>query len=172
MAAGGGCPTATCGVWVQDRSRCESLCPFLEGLGLPKSLLWAACPVVDGMKTTLRISCPAPGELEIVDKTPLGRNATRVATDGTEDEHFTRGRKKPFMLSASVKEDSSTLTCRLISRGSGWFTHQERFLDATGDRLIERHVLQRPGHPDVEVKREFVRGSDEDLRPSGAVMGQ
>ena len=36
------CPSAICGVWVQRMAQCESLCPLLEGLGLPKALLYAA----------------------------------------------------------------------------------------------------------------------------------
>ena len=141
------------------------MCPFLEGLGLPKSLLWAACPVVDNVHTTLRISCPAQGELEIVDKTKLfGRNSTRVRTDGSEVEVMTKARKKPFMLSAETDEQSATLICRLISRGPGFFTRQERFLSAQ-DTLIERHRLQRPGQKDVVVERIFTRDASkkEDL---------
>ena len=167
----GDCPTALCGVWQMDKARCQSLCPFLEGLGLPKSLLWAACPLVDNVHTTLRISCPAPGELEVVDKTKLfGRNSTRVRTDGSEVEVMTKARKKPFMLSAETDDDqSATLICRLISRGPGFFTRQERQLIAE-DTLVERHRLIRPGQDDVVVERVFTRDTSktEDLGPSGS----
>ena len=153
----GACPTQLCGVWQQDKARCQSMCPFLEGLGLPKSLLWAACPIVDNLHTTLRISCPEPGEIEVVDKTKMfGRNSTRVCTDGSETEVMTKARKKPFMLSAETDDHSATLICRLISRGPGFFTRQERFLSAE-DTLVERHRLKRPGQEDVVVERIFTR---------------
>lgn len=170
QASTGRCPTNLCGVWHQERSRCESLCPLLEGLGLPKSLLWAACPIADRMQTTLRISCPQPGHVEIVDKTAFGRNSTLAATDGTEVEHLTRGRKKPFMLSATADgpagKERLVLQCRLVSRGDGWYTRQERALCDDGNSLLERHVLVRPGLDDVVIDRHFSRGSDEDLRPA------
>ena len=175
----GGCPTALCGVWKQEMSRCQSLCPFLEGLGLPKPLLFAACPVVDNLKTTLRIACPERGQLEIVDKTKIfGRNATRVATDGTEVEVMTKARKKPFMLSAETDDEHATLICRLMSRGPGFFTRQERFLseetDASGNlMLVERHRLIRPGKDDVVVDRMFSRDTSnkEDLTLQGGKVG-
>lgn len=171
----GACPTQLCGVWQQDKARCQSMCPFLEGLGLPKSLLWAACPVVDNLHTTLRISCPAPGELEVVDKTKLfGRNSTRVRTDGSETEVMTKARKKPFMLSAETDDQSATLICRLISRGPGFFTRQERFLSSE-DTLVERHRLKRPGQEDLVVERTFTRDTskheDLSLAPSAENVG-
>ena len=134
-------------MWKQERSRCESLCPLLTGLGLPQSLLWVACPVADATHTTLRISCPTSGEIEIVDKTVFGRNSTRVALDGSETERLTRGRGKKFMLSGgpSSNGDGFDLDCRLVSRGDGWHTRQERSVDSTGQVLTERHVLVRPG---------------------------
>ena len=165
------CPTELCGVWKQDMARCESLCPLLAGLGMPKLLQHMACPIADRTTTTLRISCPEPGVVEIVDKTAFGRNPTRVATDGSEREQLTRGRKKPFLLSAEATAGRSVLHCRLSSRGPGWHTRQERFLstdqfDETGSPLlVERHVLVRPSEPDVVVTRHFRRGNDEDLRP-------
>jgi hypothetical protein len=156
------CPTHLCGVWKQEHSRCESLCPLLTGLGLPKSLLWAACPVADATHTTLRITCPSKDEIEIVDKTVFGRNATRVSLDGTETEKLTKGRGKKFMLSGSARADGSgvDLNCRLVSRGDGWHTRQERSVDATG-HLVERHVLVRPGRDDVTVTRIFSRTAEE-----------
>ena len=107
------------------------------------------------------------GHLEVVDKTKLfGRNSTRVTTDGAEVEVLSKARKKPFYLSARAAPDSATLTCRLVSRGPGWYTRQERFLskevDAAGRPLmVERHVLVRPECADVVVERLFQR-SDED----------
>lgn len=151
-------------------SECESLCPFLEGLGVPRAALFAVCPIVDNMRTTLKISCPESGMLEIVDKTKIGgRNVTRIATDGGELQCHTRGRKKPYMLSASVASDgSSTLTCRLVSRGPGWYTRQERFVSDDGKTLVERHVLQRPEHDDVSVERRFSRISEDEARPASS----
>ena len=94
-----GCPSAICGVWDQDKRRCESLCPLLAGLGMPSALQRIACPIADATTSTLRISCPDNGSIEIVDKTSFGRNATLVALDGTEAEKKTRGRGKVYMLS-------------------------------------------------------------------------
>ena len=167
-----GCPSDICGVWRQRLDRCQSLCPFLEGLGLPPAITWAACPIVDNVPVTLRISCPEAGRLEVVDKTKLfGRNVTSVPTDGTEIECASKAKKKPFMLSAQTTSQSAVLTCRLISRGPNWYTRQERLLssekDASGQpMLIERHVLVRPDREDVVVERLFARSSvsDEDLR--------
>jgi hypothetical protein len=163
------CQSQLCGVWRQDASRCESLCPLLEGLGLPPALLWAACPIADRVHTTLKISCPEAGRVEIVDKTVFGRNVTSVRTDGSEEEHFSRTKRKPFMLSATAADDASvTLNCRLVSRGPGWHTRQERELGENGRTLVERHVLVRPGHEDVVVERMFNRVPGEDLRPDAA----
>ena len=166
------CPISTCGVWEQHFDRCQSLCPLLEGLGLPRSLLWAACPIVDNTKTVLRISCPEAGTLEIVDKTIFGRNATRVPYDGSEREETTRGGRKTFMLSATATNEQSRIHCRLTSRGAGWSTSTERYLstserDAVGQPLlVERHVLVRPGSDDVIVERHFRKAAgDEDLTP-------
>ena len=139
---------------------------------MPQLLTHVACPIADNTKTTLRISCPDTSTIEIVDKTAFGRNATRVPLDGSETERLTRGRKKPFMLSATGDESKSVLHCRLVSRGPGYSTRQERFLsptavDAQGTpMLVERHVLVRPDLDDVVVTRHFTRVSDEDLRPS------
>jgi len=135
---------------------------------MPSALQYIACPIADNTSTVLRISCPDPGIVEIVDKTALGRNSTRVSSDGVETERLTRGRKKPFMLSGEATEDKSVLHCRLVSRGPGWHTRQERFLSDDGERLVERHVLVRPEQEDVVVTRQFVRapGNDEDLRPA------
>ena len=169
-----GCPTKLCGVWKQDFSRCESLCPLLAALGMPSALQYIACPIADNTSTVLRISCPDPGIVEIVDKTALGRNSTRVSSDGVETERLTRGRKKPFMLSGTASEASATLQCRLTSRGPGWFTRQERFLspdlvDSSGaPLLVERHVLVRPEAEDVVITRHFRKSTEEDLRPAAA----
>ena len=131
---------------------------------MPSYLTYVACPLVDKLKTTLRISCPAAGQLEVVDKTAFGRNSTAVMTDGREEEKTTRNGRKTFMLSAVTTADSSTLMCRLTSRGDGWQTRQERHVSPEGG-LVERHVLVRPEKPDVVITRHFVRGSEEDLRP-------
>ena len=168
------CPTALCGVWHQEKDKCESLCPLLVGLGMPKSLQYIACPAADLTSVTLRISCPEENTVEIVDKTVFGRNATRVPLDGSESERSTRGRKKPFMLSGTASEASATLQCRLTSRGPGWFTRQERFLspdlvDSSGaPLLVERHVLVRPEAEDVVITRHFRKSTEEDLRPAAA----
>ena len=160
--ASGPCPDDICGVWKQRLDRCQSLCPLLEGLGLPKAILWAACPVVDNLQATLKISCPANNQLEIVDKTRLfGRNVTLTTRDGAEVEMLSKGRKKPFFLSACTQHESAVQTCRLSSRGPGHYTRIERFLsdterDGTGrPMLVERHVLTRPGIEDVVVERHF-----------------
>mmetsp|Transcript_39564 Transcript_39564/g.84270 ORF Transcript_39564/g.84270 Transcript_39564/m.84270 type:complete len:171 (-) Transcript_39564:276-788(-) len=162
------CPSDICGVWVQDMKRCESLCPFLEGLGLPKSMLWAACPIADNMRTTLRISCPDAKTLEIVDKTSFGRNSTRVTLDGSEVEKTAKGGRKTYMMSAFVEGDRSVVQCRLTSRGEGWRTRQERFLAPTKqgqvDVLVERHVLQRPGADEIAISR-YYRKTEEDVSP-------
>ena len=93
-----------------------------------------------------------------MDKTIFGRNVTSVSTDGEEVEHVSRTKKKPFMLSAKTEGPSSlTLNCRLISRGPGWHTRQERFVMEDGQNLMERHVLVRPGHTDIVVDRVFCR---------------
>ena len=110
----------------------------------------------------MRISCPSKDELEIVDKTVFGRNATRVPLDGTETEHFSKGRGKRFMLSGAPSAGNGfDLNCRLVSRGEGWHTRQERSVDATGEVLVERHVLIRPGKDDVVVQRLFKRTGEE-----------
>lgn len=132
---------------------------------MPRSLLLVACPFVDRTHTTLRISCPTQGEVEVVDKTVFGRNTTRVSTDGKEIEQRTKGRGKPYMLSATVEsEASSTLHCRLTSRGPGWYTRQVRFVSAEGN-LVERNVLEQPGVADVVCERVFTRANDENLQP-------
>ena len=155
------CPTR--GVWKQDSSRCESLCPLLEGLGLPSALRGIACTVADSTMTTYRITCPTPDTCKIVDKTWFGRNETSVPLDGTERETKTRNGRKTFMLSGSVSDDgTSTVQCRLVSRGEGWYTRQERKVTAPGE-LRERNVLVRPGHDDVVVTRIFKK-TDEDVR--------
>jgi len=136
---------------------------------MPEYLQRIACPIADATKSTLRISCPE-GSIEIVDKTSFGRNATRVPLDGTEAEKTTRGRGKKYMLSASAAEGTgATLNCRLVSRGDGWHTRSERFLSPEpsdgGQVLVERHVLVRPGQPDVSLSRFYNKRADENLRP-------
>ena len=140
---------------------------------MPRAIRWAACPVVDNCPTTLRISCPEEGTLEIVDKTPFGRNPTRVSTDGSEREQQTRNKKKVFMLSATTSLQEAVLQCRLVSRGSGWYTRQEREL-AAPDVMHERHVLVRPGESDISIQRVFKRANEElrgNLPPPGPAGG-
>ena len=90
------------GVWSQDMAACESMGPFLQGLGVP----WFVWPIVDQLHTALHISAPAPGALQIVDQTLFGANTTRVELDGSEVEKKTRGGRKSFMLSGSVVASS------------------------------------------------------------------
>ena len=47
------------------------------------------------------------------------------------------------------------MTCRLVSRGTGWFTRQERYLSEDKQKLYERHVLVRPAREDIVVERVF-----------------
>ena len=134
------CPTAVCGVWEQRIAQCESLCPLLEGLGMPRALAWAGCPVVDKMKTTLRISCPNEHELEVVDKTPFGRNATRADLDGSEREKTTRGGRKKFFLSALTTEDHATLDCRLCATRPNTRTNIPRDRSVRARAPLPSHV--------------------------------
>jgi hypothetical protein len=165
------CPTEICGVWDQDKKRCDSLCPLLNGLGMPTWLQRVACPVADATRSTLRISCPESGSLEVVDKTSFGRNSTVVKLDGSEVEKKSRGRGKVYMLSGSAAENGAgaTIHCRLVSRGDGWHTRSERFLSPDpadgGKVLVERHVLVRPGQPDLSLSRFYNLRRVEDLRP-------
>ena len=118
---------------------------------MPKSLLWAACPIADRTPTTLRISCTEIG-LNIVDKTIFGRNATSVPHDGSEVEGRSRGRGRRFLISkvteAVASPDAHAVRCQLVERGEGWETRQERHV--VGDTLYERHVV-RPGAGAAEV---------------------
>ena len=175
------CPSELCGIWKQEKKRCESVCPLLAGLGISNSLQYIACPVADATHTTLRISCPEAGKLEIVDKTFLGRNSTLVPLDGSETPKKTKGRGKTFMLSGRVEERHdqtadgavSIVNCRLIERGDGWSTRMERFLEprsagahesagAQKPTLVERHVLTRPDKEDVVVHRYFTQQEEGD----------
>jgi hypothetical protein len=149
------------GVWVQDMKRSESLGPFLSGLGMP----WFVSPFVDGIATTLRVSaCYEEGSnevsVEIVDKTILGRNSTKVVLGGGEEEKATRTGRKKFMLSGYVDGEFTTVKCRLFQRGEGWHTLQERRVIEGGAVLLERNVLVRPGEADVTVLRYFKRTSE------------
>ena len=87
--------------------------------------------------------------------------------DGTERETKTRNGRKTFMLSGSVSDDgTSTVQCRLVSRGEGWYTRQERKVTAPGE-LRERNVLVRPGHDDVVVTRIFLENRGAKMPQSG-----
>ena len=48
------CPTPLVGVWVQDMATCDSMGPFLGGLGVP----WFVWPIVDTLHTALHITSP------------------------------------------------------------------------------------------------------------------
>ena len=86
--------------------------------------------------------------------------------DGSETEKATRGRGKKFMLSGKPRDNGSgfDLNCRLVSRGDGWHTRQERSVNASGNTMIERHVLVRPEEDDIAVTRYF-RRTKEDIPP-------
>ena len=99
---------------------------------MPAYLSRIAGPITDRLSVTLRIACLSPDELEIVDKTPFGRNATRVTLDGVEHEKASRNGRKRFMLSGSTTDggQTSVIRCRLHERGEGWETRQHRFKSA------------------------------------------
>lgn len=160
------CPKSLIGVWSQDMAACESMGPFLQGLGVP----WFVWPIVDQLHTALHITAPAPGALQIVDQTLFGKNTTSVDLDGSEVSKKTRGGRKSFMLSGHVTSetqpnDCAVITCRLFQRGEGWSTRMERYVE--GGRLIERNVLTRPGEQDVVVVRHFIR-ADQGPTPTTA----
>ena len=162
---GAACPLWLTGVWKQDKSRSESLAPFLAGL-MPAYLSRIAGPLADNLSVTLRIACLSPDQLEIVDKTALGRNATRVTLDGSEHERATRNGRKRFMLSGEMTEagQTSVIRCRLFQRGEGWETRMERSLSSVDPRvLVEKNILERPGHEPVVVRRYFNK-TDEDVQ--------
>ena len=133
---------------------------------MPAYLSRIAGPVVDRLSVTLRIACLSPQELEIVDKTAFGRNATRVTLDGVVTKKSTRNGRKNFMLSGSTTHEgqASVIRCRLHERGEGWETRQQRFLEPGNPSvLVEQNVLQRPGKDDVVVVRYFNK-TDEDVQ--------
>lgn len=162
---GAACPLWLTGVWKQDHARSESLAPFLAGL-MPAYLSRIAGPVADQLSVTLRIACLSPDQLEIVDKTALGRNATTVTLDGSEHERATRNGRKRFMLSGDMADggQTSVIRCRLFQRGEGWETRMERSLSAGDPRvLVEKNILERPGQEPVVVTRYFSK-TDEDVQ--------
>jgi hypothetical protein len=145
------------GVWQQDKPACESLCPFIAGLGMPGAQY--VCPIIDAVSVTLRISCDEHGEAQIVDKTVFGRNVTSFKLDRSEAEVATRGGRKRFMISGWRDGPDAVVTrCRLFQRGEGWETLMARTVLADG-RLEETNVLRRPSQPDVTVRRYFTRVS-------------
>ena len=73
------CPEPLVGVWSQDMAACESMGPFLQGLGVP----WFVWPIVDQLHTALHISAPAPGALQIVDQTLFGAAAAGIVPSHT-----------------------------------------------------------------------------------------
>ena len=156
------------GVWQQDAARSESLCPFMAGL-FPYPVDRIACAVADRQRVTLRICVPRKNTLEVVDKTAIGgRNVTTVELGGDEVETRTRGGRKTYMLSGFASRDSasgaemSTIRCRMRSRGDGWATVQERFVDpAEPQTLVERNILERPGKANVVVMRYFTKTQED-----------
>mmetsp|Transcript_49192 Transcript_49192/g.107251 ORF Transcript_49192/g.107251 Transcript_49192/m.107251 type:complete len:136 (-) Transcript_49192:383-790(-) len=78
------------GQWRQDQSRCETLAPFLKGLGVPS----IAAVVVDRIPVRLTITREG-GSVSIEDRTFAGTNCTTVELGAPEIEKSTRnGRKK------------------------------------------------------------------------------
>ena len=158
------------GVWKQDASRSESLCPFMAGL-FPYPIDKIACAVADRQRVTLRICLPEENTLEVVDKTAIGgRYKTEVRLGGPEVETKTRGGRKTYMLSGFASRDSktgaemSTIRCRMQERGEGWATVQERYVDPSDPGiLVERNILERPDEDNVVVTRYFSR-TDEDVQ--------
>ena len=157
------------GVWQQDATRSESLCPFMAGLfAYPIDRI--ACAVADRQRVTLRICVPRENTLEVVDKTMIGgRHMTSVELGGAEVETKTRGGRKSYMLSGFASRDAasgaemSTIRCRMASRGDGWATVQERFVDPNDpNTLVERNILERPEEPKVVVTRYFKK-TEEDV---------
>ena len=157
------------GVWQQDAARSESLCPFMAGL-FPYPIDRIACAVADRQRVTLRICVPAENTLEVVDKTAIGgRYSTVVKLGGPEVEKKTRGGRKTYMLSGFASRDAasgaemSTIRCRMDSRGEGWATVQERYVDPSDPHtLVERNILERPDEANVVVTRYFTK-TEEDV---------
>lgn len=120
-----------------------------------------ACPLVDAIRTELRIACDEDGKgMTITDKTTFSSaNATSVRFGEDAVEKTTRGGRKKFRLSGDVVDGGRTslITCELFQRGPGWYTEQRRFIDEKTGKLVERNVLKRPGEPDVVVDRYFVK---------------
>ena len=156
------------GVWQQDAARSESLCPFMAGL-FPSPFARIACGIADSQRVTLRICVPRENTLEVVDKTFIGgRYQTSVELGGAEVETKTRGGRKTYMLSGFASRDAasgaemSTIRCRMRSRGDGWATVQERFVDPDDpDTLVERNILERPEEGNVVVTRYFKKTGED-----------
>jgi len=120
-------------------------------------------------RVTLRICVPRENTLEVVDKTFIGgRYQTSVELGGAEVETKTRGGRKTYMLSGFASRDAasgaemSTIRCRMRSRGDGWATVQERFVDPDDpDTLVERNILERPEEANVVVTRYFKKTGED-----------
>lgn len=144
-----GCPQA--GDWRQDRSRSESLAPFLAGLGVPRF----AAVFVDALRVDLHITC-SDGSLRVTDSTWFGRNTTEAVLGADEVERATRTGRKRFMLSGFEDGGRLVVQCRLFQRGDGWVSQQSWAVREDG--CLEEHMLlRRPGEQDVVVTRLFQR---------------
>ena len=140
------------GRWKQVPGQCETMRPFLIGLGVPG---WAAF-FVDSIKTELTIKCNGE-ELSAVDQTLFGKNVTNLVLGGPEVERSSRNGRKKFMLSGfSNDEGVLTVQCRLFERGEGWYTQQVWSVQSDG-LLQENFILRRPDNEDIVVKRIFHR---------------
>lgn len=167
------------GVWKQDSSRCESMLPFLSGIGVPS---FAAYLVDNFISTTLDISVSisdnidpgnailasgasarskgSVGEVTVTahDTTIFGKNTTQIVLFAPEKEVATRTGRKRFKISGRVDAVAAggavTIQCRLFQRGEGWFTFQRWQIMADGS-LKEQFILRRPEKDDVTVTRFF-----------------
>jgi len=155
------------GTWQQDKSRSESLGPFLKGLGVPGFAVF----FVDKVSTTLNIDYQQQEQevtLIATAKTLFETNITELVLGAPEKEKATRNKVKKYMISAQNDEDRSvTISCRLFQRGDGWFTRQ-RWSRTEDGALQEEMILERPGEPVVVVKRYFVnKGQPSTLEAAG-----
>ena len=177
------CPET--GEWRQDRTRSESVAPFLKGLGVPLFVGY----LLDGFTTDLSITKEGKA-LTVLDQTWFGTNETRVELGGEEIKRSTKTGRKTFMLSGYEEDDGSIcVQCRLHERGDGWYTRQcwraetptptlSKNSTSTSDKtepsisssswssspdeltygtLAESMQLIRPNEPDIEIKRYFKR---------------
>lgn len=146
---------AVCGKWRLDKSKSESMQPYLTGLGMPSFV----ARIIDAIPVDLEIKI-AEGELSVTDKTFFGDNVTKITLGGAEVEKETRGKRKKFMLSAFEDLSSDglrqvTVKCRLHQRGEGWYSLQSfTYLEDQGI-LRECYALYRPTGENAHVTRIF-----------------